>query len=85
MTIFDDAKREWNILTSKTSLDSPVFGETYHIRYPVESGTAEDITYKRSVFKDDESRYWQDWRNLLSKEKVNTILQLICLNLILIG
>ncbi len=55
MTIFEDAKREWNTLTSKTSWASTVFGETYHIRYPVESGTAEAITYKRSIFGGDDS------------------------------
>ncbi|MHA2306153.1 MAG: hypothetical protein ACXACU_12260 [Candidatus Hodarchaeales archaeon] len=55
MTIFEDARREWNTLTSKTSWAAPVFGETYHMRYPVESGTAEAITYKRSVFKGDDS------------------------------
>lgn len=60
MTIFDDAKSEWNSLVAKTSWASPVFGETYHMRFPIESGTAEAITYKQSVFKGDDSVHQWD-------------------------
>jgi hypothetical protein len=64
MTIFDDARAEWNTLVAKTKWASPVFGETYHLRYPIESGTAEAITYKISVFKGDDTVHEWDARRV---------------------
>ena len=64
MTIFDDAKNEWNNFITKTSSTSSIFGETYFMRYPVETGTAEAITYKQSVFKGDDSVHEWDARGV---------------------
>lgn len=55
MTVFADARTEWNGLLAKASWASPIFGDTYHIRYPIESGTAEAVTYKQSIYKGDDS------------------------------
>jgi len=54
MTVFDDARQEWQNLLSQTSWASPVFGDTYYIRYPIDIGTQEALTYKQSVFKGDD-------------------------------
>ncbi len=67
MTIFDEARTEWNALLAKTSWASPVFGETYHVRYPIESGTAEAVTYKASIYKGDDSVHAWDARGVRQK------------------
>ncbi|MFX0185466.1 MAG: hypothetical protein ACFE95_20475 [Candidatus Hodarchaeota archaeon] len=67
MTVFDDARTEWNSLITKTSWASPVFGDTYYIRYPIESGTAEAITYKQSIYKGDDSVHAWDARGVRQK------------------
>ena len=67
MTVFDEARTEWNALLAKTSWTSPVFGETYHVRYPIESGTAEAVTYKASIYKGDDSVHAWDARGVRQK------------------
>ncbi|MHA1974437.1 MAG: hypothetical protein ACTSW1_15675 [Candidatus Hodarchaeales archaeon] len=55
MTIFEDARKEWQVLLSQKSWASPVFGDTYYIRFPIDVGTQEAMTYKQSVFKGDDA------------------------------
>ncbi|MFX0172024.1 MAG: hypothetical protein ACFE9L_08895 [Candidatus Hodarchaeota archaeon] len=64
MTVFDDARTEWNNLLTKTSWASPVFGDSYYIRYPIESGTAEAVTYKQSIYKGNDSVHAWDARGV---------------------
>jgi hypothetical protein len=68
MTIFANAKTEWqsNILPNKTWA-SPVFGDTYYIRYPVDVGTKEASAYKQSVFKGDDSVHAWDASSVRQK------------------
>ncbi|MHA1214818.1 MAG: hypothetical protein ACTSPG_05940 [Candidatus Hodarchaeales archaeon] len=54
MTVFEDARKEWQVLLSQKSWASPVFGDTYYIRFPIDVGTQEALTYKQSVFKGDD-------------------------------
>jgi hypothetical protein len=67
VTVFDDARTEWNGLITKTSWASPVFGDTYYIRFPIESGTAEAVTYKQSIYKGDDSVHAWDARGVRQK------------------
>lgn len=55
MTVFDDASADWRRISAKKKWASSVFGETYYTRYPLETGTAEAITYKASIYKGDDS------------------------------
>ena len=68
MTIFDNAKAEWQsqILPNRTWA-SPVFGDTYYIRYPVDVGTKEASAYKQSVFKGDNSVHAWDASSVRQK------------------
>jgi hypothetical protein len=68
MTIFDNAKLEWQsqILPNKTWA-SPVFGDTYYIRYPVDVGTKEASAYRQSVFKGDDSVHAWDASSVRQK------------------
>ncbi|MFX1251913.1 MAG: hypothetical protein ACFFCZ_09915 [Promethearchaeota archaeon] len=68
MTVFDDAKTEWQseILPNHTWA-SPVFGDTYYIRYPIDVGTKEASAYKQSVFKGDDSVHAWDAKGVRQK------------------
>jgi len=67
MTVFDDAREEWNVLLANRSWASPIFGDTYYIRYPIDVGTQEALTYKRSIFKGDDSVHEWDARGVRQK------------------
>ncbi len=67
MTVFDDARAEWRQISAKKKWLSSVFGETYYIRYPLEAGTAEAVTYKASIYKGDDSVHAWDARGVRQK------------------
>lgn len=67
MTVFDDARAEWRQISTNKKWSSSVFGETYYIRYPLEAGTAEAITYKASIYKGDDSVHAWDARGVRQK------------------
>lgn len=67
MTVFDDARAEWRQISTKKKWLSSVFGETYYIRYPLEAGTAEAVTYKASIYKGDDSVHAWDARGVRQK------------------
>ncbi|MFX0206253.1 MAG: hypothetical protein ACFFDT_09715 [Candidatus Hodarchaeota archaeon] len=67
MTVFDDARAEWRLISTKKKWASSVFGETYYMRYPLETGTAEAITYKASIYKGDDSVHAWDARGVRQK------------------
>lgn len=67
MTIFDEAKADWNILLANRSWASPVFGDTYYVRYPIDVGTQEALTYKRSIFKGDDTVHAWDAKGVRQK------------------
>ncbi|MHA1976613.1 MAG: hypothetical protein ACW98F_13340 [Candidatus Hodarchaeales archaeon] len=56
MTIFDEAEDLWKTYAGHKKWFSLVLGETWYVRYPVDSiGTEEAKTYKRSLFLGDDS------------------------------
>ncbi len=56
MTIFEDAEKLWKTYVGHRKWASTVFGETWYVRYPVDTiGTEEAKTYKRSLFLGDDS------------------------------
>ena len=56
MSVFEEAKDEWRHFLTGKKWPSTIFGETYYIRYPVETvGTAEAQTYKKSIYRGDDS------------------------------
>lgn len=55
MSEFEDARTEYNRLSSGRTWVSSVLGDTYYTRYPIDAGTQEAMTYKRSIFKGDDS------------------------------
>ncbi|MFX1283618.1 MAG: hypothetical protein ACFFB5_08180 [Promethearchaeota archaeon] len=67
MTVFDDARAEWRLISTKKKWPASVFGETYFTRYPLETGTAEAITYKASIYKGDDSVHAWDARGVRQK------------------
>lgn len=60
MTIFEDAEAEWKVLLANHSWPSPIFGETYYLRYPIDVGTKEALSYRQSIFKGDDSQHAWD-------------------------
>jgi hypothetical protein len=60
MTIFEDAEAEWKVLLANHSWPSPVFGETYYLRYPIDVGTKEAVSYRQSIFRGDDTQHaWE--------------------------
>ncbi|MHA1994031.1 MAG: hypothetical protein ACW97Z_05795 [Candidatus Hodarchaeales archaeon] len=56
MTIFEEAEDLWKTYVAHRKWFSTVFGETWYVRYPVDTiGTEEAKTYKRSLFLGDDS------------------------------
>ncbi|PWI47151.1 hypothetical protein CEE45_13120 [Candidatus Heimdallarchaeota archaeon B3_Heim] len=56
MTIFEEAESLWKTYVAHKKWFSTVLGETWYVRYPVDSiGTEEAKTYKRSLFLGDDS------------------------------
>ncbi|MHA2247946.1 MAG: hypothetical protein ACXADY_23570 [Candidatus Hodarchaeales archaeon] len=56
MSVFEEAKDEWRHFLTGKKWPSTILGETYYIRYPVEAvGTAEAQTYKKSIYRGDDS------------------------------
>ena len=60
MMIFEEAEAEWKVLVANHSWPSPVFGETYYLRYPIDVGTKEAVSYRQSIFKSDDSQHAWD-------------------------
>ena len=67
MSVFDEARTEWRRISAKNKWASSVFGETYFTRYPLETGTAEAVTYKASIYKGDDSVHAWDARGVRQK------------------
>ncbi len=56
MTIFEEAEDLWKTYVAHRKWFSTVLGETWYVRYPVDTiGTEEAKTYKRSLFLGDDS------------------------------
>ncbi|MFX1515260.1 MAG: hypothetical protein ACFFC6_03060 [Promethearchaeota archaeon] len=66
MSVFDEARTDWRRISAKNKWAS-VFGETYFTRYPLETGTAEAVTYKASIYKGDDSVHAWDARGVRQK------------------
>ncbi|MFX0207589.1 MAG: hypothetical protein ACFFDT_16500 [Candidatus Hodarchaeota archaeon] len=60
MAVFEDPEAEWKVLVANHSWSSPVFGETYYLRYPIDIGTKETVSYRQSIFKGDDSQHAWD-------------------------
>ncbi len=67
MTFFEEAKAEWQKIVANKTWPGQVFGETYYIRYPLDVGTAEAATYKKSIFKGDDSVHAWDAKAVREK------------------
>ena len=67
MSVFDEARTDWRRISAKNKWASSVFGETYFARYPLETGTAEAVTYKASIYKGDDSVHAWDAREVRQK------------------
>ncbi|MFX1507538.1 MAG: hypothetical protein ACFFDC_15750 [Promethearchaeota archaeon] len=67
MSVFDEARTDWRRISAKNKWASSVFGETYFSRYPLETGTAEAVTYKASIYKGDDSVHAWDARGVRQK------------------
>ncbi|MFW9903857.1 MAG: hypothetical protein ACFFFH_05955 [Candidatus Thorarchaeota archaeon] len=67
MSVFDEARTDWRRISAKNKWVSSVFGETYFTRYPLETGTAEAVTYKASIYKGDDSVHAWDARGVRQK------------------
>ena len=67
MSVFDEARTDWRRISAKNKWASSVFGETYFTRYPLETGTAEAVTYKASIYKGDDSVHAWDARGVRQK------------------
>ncbi|MFX0207590.1 MAG: hypothetical protein ACFFDT_16505, partial [Candidatus Hodarchaeota archaeon] len=67
MSVFDEARTDWRRISAKNKWASSVFGETYFNRYPLETGTAEAVTYKASIYKGDDSVHAWDARGVRQK------------------
>ena len=55
MTIFSDAEDEWKVFLTNKKWASSVLGDSFYVRFPIEVGTAEAQTYKRSLYLGDDS------------------------------
>ncbi|MCK4848304.1 MAG: hypothetical protein KAT16_04705 [Candidatus Heimdallarchaeota archaeon] len=55
MTIFSDAEDEWKVFLSNKKWASSVLGDSFYVRFPIEIGTQEAQTYKRSLYLGDDS------------------------------
>jgi len=67
VSVFDEARTDWRRISAKNKWASSVFGETYFTRYPLETGTAEAVTYKASIYKGDDSVHAWDARGVRQK------------------
>jgi len=67
VSVFDEARTDWRRISAKNKWASSVFGETYFARYPLETGTAEAVTYKASIYKGDDSVHAWDAREVRQK------------------
>ncbi|MHA1945954.1 MAG: hypothetical protein ACW97W_07565, partial [Candidatus Hodarchaeales archaeon] len=55
MTIFSDAEDEWKVFLAHKKWASSVIGDSFYVRFPIEVGTQEAQTYKRSLYFGDDS------------------------------
>ncbi len=55
MTIFSEAEDEWKVFLATKKWASSVLGDSFYERFPIEIGTQEAQTYKRSLYQGDDS------------------------------
>ncbi|NHJ02954.1 MAG: hypothetical protein EAX86_12530 [Candidatus Heimdallarchaeota archaeon] len=70
MAGFEESYQFWQELLTKTKWASPVFGDTYYVRYPIEVGTKEAQAYRQSLLKHDDTVHAWDATGIR-----NTIIQ----------
>ncbi len=70
MAGFEESYQFWQELLARTKWASPVFGDTYYVRYPIEVGTKEAQAYRQSLLKHDDTVHAWDATGIR-----NTIIQ----------